>query len=563
MPEHLRWKVFIGDNFPDSPPRPLPHPPPPPPPLPLVGPAKEIDTADVVEAPAVLDEQLMALLESGRQDRDVSRRHLLQTTALLQQLAQDTGASSVLSAQEQNAFLDAASEAFCPDLYKRIRRSNRDNQVLGMTGIRQLRACSIFPTPKLSPPKYFNEEKVAFNAPLIEVGHKCYVCKAKYIKIHHFYDQLCPTCAPFNYHKRSELADLSGKLVLLTGGRIKIGYQAGIKLLRCGAKLVVTTRFPRNAAARYVAEADFSEWGHRLEIFGLDLRHTPSVESFCMYFLNRFERLDFIVNNACQTVRKPPAFYKHMMTGETAPFDSLDSEVRKLLDPNEGLRRCLAPLNGSTAEVSLPPTKSSELVGLTLAAQLSQMPLLIEDDKCCSSLFPVDQLDQDLQQVDLRNQNSWKLRTHEVSTVELLETQLINSIAPFVINARLKTLMEATPGSHKHIVNVSAMEGKFGRKKTVYHPHTNMAKSALNMMTRTSAADYFASGIHMNSVDTGWITDEKPVDKTEIVNNKRFFHPPIDIVDGAARILDPIITGINTHIHVWGHFLKDYKPTNW
>jgi NAD(P)-dependent dehydrogenase (short-subunit alcohol dehydrogenase family) len=138
--------------------------------------------------------------------------------------------------------------------------------------------------------------------------------------------------------------------------------------------------------------------------------------------------------------------------------------------------------------------------------------------------------------------------------------QLVNAVAPFIFNARLKALMMRTPERDKHIVNVSAMEGQFYRRfKTTRHPHTNMAKAALNMMTRTSAADYHADGIHMNSVDTGWVTDEDPVEiaaRKEI--EQRFSPPPTSTVrrglsipssaaSTPARTCGPVPQGLSTN----------------
>jgi NAD(P)-dependent dehydrogenase (short-subunit alcohol dehydrogenase family) len=425
----------------------------------------------------------------------------------------------------------------------------------------------VFNTPNVFPPKGFEPRDVdrdeTQQREALEPKH-CYVCKQMYSLIHPFYDQLCPACAELNFRKRTELADLKGRVALLTGGRVKIGYQAGLKLLRSGAQLIVTTRFPRDSARRYAQEPDFGEWGHRLEIFGLDLRHTPSVEAFCHELVAKRERLDFIINNACQTVRRPPDFYAHMMAGETAALSAMPSHVRRLLGAYEGLRGYHMLPEAGTETGAAMTTNTADLAGLARAAELSQVPLLPEEREAQKALFPEGRLDQDLQQVDLRGKNSWRLLLAEVPSVELLEVQLVNAVAPFILNARLKPLMLRTPGREKHIVNVSAVEGQFYRKlKTTRHPHTNMAKAALNMMTRTAATDYHGDGIHMNSVDTGWVTDEDPVEIAARKVEEHRFHPPLDIVDGAARIVDPILSGINTGEHVWGQFLKDYRPTDW
>ena len=210
--------------------------------------------------------------------------------------------------------------------------------------------------------------------------------------------------------------------------------------------------------------------------------------------------------------------------------------------------------------------KESIPSGVSYSTRMSQIALLPEDVSIDQNLLPDNLTDINGSQLDLRTHNSWLLKLEEVSTPEVVETMFINAISPFVLNSRLKPLMisggETRPD--RYIINVSAMEGKFYRYKTPNHPHTNMAKAALNMMTRTSAEDLAKkSRIYMNSVDTGLINDENPLERASKTAERNHFQTPIDEVDAAARILDPVFTGVNTGKQVYGLFLKDYRESEW
>lgn len=448
------------------------------------------------------------------------------------------------------------------DRARRRSIAKADRSARGETGIRQARLSPVFVAPLLEAPK--SEDASAE----LKSPRNCYVCKAEFRKLHFFYDSMCPACAELNYKKRFQTASLKGQVALITGSRLKIGYHATLMMLRAGARVIATTRFPVDSAERFSREPDFHEWSDRLEIFGLDLRHTPSVEIFTRFMERHLDRLDILINNAAQTVRRPSGFYAHMMQLERRPFAVHSDAVKGLLRTHESCVNQLSSFSGVHREeaTNLPVAWHMQQpgVGIRSSAELSQIPYSFDRSLVAEEVFPEGKLDADLQQVDLRKMNSWRMKLADVPTTEMLEVQLVNAVAPFVLCSRLAPIMRRDFTGQKHMVNVTAMEGKFYRfTKTDRHPHTNMAKAALNMLTHTSASDLAKDGIYMNAVDTGWVTDEDPAHLAKLKEDVHDFQPPLDIVDGAARVCDPFFDGILTGKHWCGKFLKDYFPIDW
>ncbi|KAA1429826.1 SDR family oxidoreductase [Mycolicibacter arupensis] len=372
----------------------------------------------------------------------------------------------------------------------------------------------------------------------------CYICKTHYTQVDAFYHQLCPDCATMSRAKRDARTDLTGRRALLTGGRAKIGMYIALRLLRDGAHTTITTRFPNDAVRRFAAMPDSADWLHRLQVVGIDLRDPAQVVALADTVAAQGP-LDILINNAAQTVRRAPGSYAALVQAERTPANELVDVITfdHVSDAHP------AALAGSLAAHQEPHA----LTELALTAR-SASPERIAAGTAIDAggLLP-----------DTASVNSWTQRVHEVDALELLEVQLCNQTAPFILVSRLRPAMAAATARRKYVVNVSAMEGQFSRRyKGPGHPHTNMAKAALNMLTRTSAAEMLESdGILMTAVDTGWITDERP-HPTKLRLAEEGFHAPLDLVDGAARVYDPIVRG-EAGEDLYGCFLKDYVPSNW
>lgn len=375
---------------------------------------------------------------------------------------------------------------------------------------------------------------------------KCYICHKELTSLnkHLFYRRLCLSCGDKNMIKRKEIVPLSGYNALVTGGRIKIGYETALKLLRCGANVIVTTRFPVDSITKYSQEKDFEKWKDRLTIYQIDFRNIQSVYILLDYLYNNLNHLDILINNAAQTVRHSMGYYTELIDNEEKKIKALPEQLKKMIVSESNINEFVKLQN------SLDNFLPYDFLGLNLPNTANKMLYSKYNNM---KIYDENRI----------KKNSWNSKACEVPLVEMLEVQIINVTVPFILCTELRKLMEKSPFKYKYIINVSAMEGQFSKKnKNPYHPHTNMAKASLNMFTRTSAQDFIKSGILMNSVDTGWITDENP-DWLRARNENNGLIPPLDSLDGASRLCDPIFSSVVRNEHPFGKFYKDYQQTEW
>lgn len=354
----------------------------------------------------------------------------------------------------------------------------------------------------------------------------CYMCRQKYATPDPENPLLCVPCGLLSAQKRAQRADLTGRVAVLTGGRIKIGYATSLQLLRDGATVIVTTRFPNDALRRYQAEPDAAQWLGKLHLYGLDLRDMRGVEAFCEYVRTTQPHMDILINNAAQTIARPMHFYTHLLEGERLALPTME--------------------------------------GAGLVAQPAPLHWLREESDGLEHYFPQGQLDEFGEQLDLRPDNSWTLKLDEIAAREWLEVQLINVAAPSLLCRALLPMLRQSPHPRRFVVNVSAAEGQFARRfRSDKHPHTNMAKAALNMLTLSSGPGLARENIYMTSVDTGWVSQQEPQAQRDRMNAEGF-RLPLTTADAVARVYDPIVLGLTRQEKPpFGVYLKDYRVQAW
>lgn len=334
----------------------------------------------------------------------------------------------------------------------------------------------------------------------------CLICRRRNMERY----GICPECAELNRQMRETLRDMSGRFACVTGGRIKIGYAVCLRLLRQGASVIAVTRYPKTALENYMNEPDYDSFKDRLYIIGFDLMRVDRIGELVGQIEGICGGLDILINNAAQTVKKSADYY--------AALDTHEKEL--LLDSGTHL----LPMRADEVTLSVVPE-----------GKLTDYPDYGETPE----------------------KNSWVRKPEEISVRELLEVQLINVTAPFLLTNGLRNCLARGNAANRFVINVSSVEGRFNTKqKLARHVHTNMAKASLNMMTHSIASDFAKDRIYVYSCDPGWVSNQFPA----AYKISRDFEPYLSFEDGAARVLYPITKNLDEEkIKDSGTFYKDYR----
>lgn len=400
------------------------------------------------------------------------------------------------------------------------------------------------------------------------IEKKCYLCHLLITNPHPQYPALCKPCGSFNLASSNislpEALNLDGKTALVTGGRINLGFYTALRLLRCGARVIVSSRYPRDAAVRYLAESDSEKWVKRLRVLGADFRAANDVfhlisgikQVLRHWSVDSTQRLDILINNAAQTWTDSVKEERRAIEWENQLRLEDNNSGSLLLETNYNARirggvQSLNLLAFDTEQKRLNEMSTEEAGIIGRTENITSIPTMMEESK-----------------------TSWVQSLHEIPYEDVISAHSVNTFVPLILIRELLPLM-GTSRPHPvandrltkplaHIINVSAREGVFesaptNRHKNGYHVHTNLTKAALNMLTETEAAAAWRDRkVAMNSVDPGYLSAAKEV----IENRKRnggWDGCPIGWDDGAARVLWSVAVGESGKGAVWGRFLKDFK----
>ena len=419
----------------------------------------------------------------------------------------------------------------------------------------------------------------------------CYICKKKLKtnNISKFYGRLCQKCGDYNYSFRTMKLDLTGRIAIVTGGRVKIGFHIVKKLLSYGCKVITTTRFPNDALLRFKAEHDYDIWKNNLMIYPIDFRIFQSTVNFVNYIKNNFTHIDFLINNAAQTIRRSTEYYEYLIPNEIKKLSDEDNkniikteyiELKKQISENLDKNKNIDNIDINKKEQIENNFEKKELFN-------SLVSLMKKDNKINEEILPLSVIASQIKIMEekehphvyvmgsdgqpydfTKGKSSWNFELDEIPFQEFTEVQIINAWTPYYLCAKLKPMLNKSPFKDKYIINVTAFEGIFNHKKKSTHVHTNMAKAALNMLTRTCGKYLEKENIYMTCVDTSWVSYMNEMNKIMDDETKEDCEfemacVPLDELDGAMRVLHPIIEGIKNKKYFSGVLLKDYTISNW